>query len=256
MLDLLNHVPTGYLIGAAVPLLLFLYAVYKFVITLRKYGPEIQKLNTTEGIGKLFALADQMKGAATEFGNAAQRYSQAEKELAEVRSSLANANSQLALALEELLQLRNADRARQAQDAAALDLAEAGAAVEIKEEQAAAQERPAQDHDRVRRLAPADQFNRIMQKWNHFTGILRQRVDDNPGVKWDGRAIGQIAYDLVDRRRRSPISEQLADKIADLHGRYRSFVLKQDTKADWLTDDLANRFAIDVDEAVKELRGR
>ncbi len=97
-----------------------------------------------------------------------------------------------------------------------------------------------------------EMFETAMGKWAIFTNTLERRLKD-AGIDYDMRKVGRGAYDLTDRRRRAPLTREEADLITNLARQARRFTRLADTKDEWLTPQVYQRFVNGVDVAMKAI---
>lgn len=94
-------------------------------------------------------------------------------------------------------------------------------------------------------------INKISARWEKFKGELKEVVPT--GIVGDQRAVGAWARQHAG----SPSSVfdlEMANKIAALHGLFKSYTRRGSYAEEWLTEGMLNAFLNAVDQTVMELR--
>lgn len=89
----------------------------------------------------------------------------------------------------------------------------------------------------------------IRTKWDELVTQLRTRV----GAEFDARSVGQMAWRLVDGRRRKPLAREDAELIENLHSQVKRFNRLHGNIGDILTHDVYLTFIRSVDKALAAL---
>jgi hypothetical protein len=204
-------------------------ALVWFVITLRKYGPSIEKLIELERIGKLAILAENLEGSQKEFARSSMR-------VQSLTAQIAVFDTTMGSVVKILGDIAASNRERAVEE-------------DIKESPVLMGGASATGNSRQN---PSPGMQAIETNWNQVCGILEARIKGT-SIKWDGRRVGALAYQLTDGRYRSKkIDIALADEIADLHGLYKS-VIRKDNKL--ITDDFVLAFSNRANGIIKQLQG-
>ena len=95
-----------------------------------------------------------------------------------------------------------------------------------------------------------ERYDLISERWAAFTELIRQRIGPD---RYDGRAIGQMAWKLSHRARADAISKQDAELIESLHSQFKRFGRMRTTMDDWLTAEIFDNFMRGTERAERSL---
>jgi hypothetical protein len=169
-----------------------LVAIIFFSVQLWRYGPDIRKLNKFETIAQLAYFAEQQKYMTAAFGEATASSHQMREAASRALADLDNLRD-FVTDMQEKLSEYNAD-----------------AIVQNRlEEEAEEQRQRGVYWSRPKGSQPASNdpdtlYKNMMEQWDKFVGVFRQRLLDANITPVMNR-IGKMIYQLTDRRRRSPL---------------------------------------------------
>jgi hypothetical protein len=112
---------------------------------------------------------------------------------------------------------------------------------------------PEQDVPPAPEISVDDMYDEIATAWDTLLDALDAAYLRGGLDAPDKRAVGFAARTLADRRRRSPISSEDVDLIANLHGLFKRFSRMKATKEDWLTSEIHANFLSGVKKAAERL---
>ena len=187
----------------------------------------------TERLLKVNSAISDLKSTVEQFNEIQRKFSESTGWVSEFQTRLATITSQIR-------EVRSI-----AEDQVAQAISEGsrtfGNDVEVVEEA---------DITEIGRKNPEDMFDEISAEWMKLTSALRDRVGQDA---WDGRAIGQMAWKLVDKRRKNPLQSNEAELFENLHSQWKRFTRLHATRADWLTPEVYLGFMKGVERAAKSL---
>lgn len=95
-----------------------------------------------------------------------------------------------------------------------------------------------------------ERYELIAGRWGAMTELVRQKIGPD---RYDGRAIGQMAWKLSHRARADAISKQDAELIESLHSQFKRFGRMRSTMDDWLTAEIFDNFMRGIEKAERSL---
>lgn len=181
--------------------------IVKFVSEFRKFKKELE---TTEATLKgLVDSISKTQEAISQFD-----ISSLKSEIQDVTTAISDLTQRDMLSAKEALETT----------------AEARAEVEkVGEDPAVTEEADPHEGEELSSLA---MLSKIEREWKVITDALRTRAGER---HFDGRAIAETAYALVDNRRRSPLTQEQAKLLATMHSQFKSYTRRRATVEDWMT---------------------
>ncbi|MDE2597692.1 MAG: hypothetical protein KGL44_12530 [Sphingomonadales bacterium] len=198
-------------------------------------------LNST--IGELANKLMSINSSVKEFKNSVADFNESQRAMASAVAAIRELDGELAKMsgkLETIRQITTENAIEQGKARIAEEVSQVGGESGVQPE--LVQEEPL-EVDQMHEL--------ILQKWSMLTELLRERVG---AENYDGRAIGQMARMLADKRRRvKHIEIADAELIEGLHSQYKRFVRLTASRAEWLTSEVYLNFVQGVDRAISLL---
>lgn len=189
----------------------------------------------TERLLKVNSAISELKNTVEQFNDIQRKFSDSTDWVSEFQNKLATITSQIreikSIAEEQVAQAISEGSKTFGNDPSA------GAAKEVTE---------------LDRKSPDDMFDDISTKWAKLTAVLKERVGQDA---YDGRAIGQMAWILVDKRRKNPLQSTDAELLENLHSQWKRFTRLHATRTDWLTPEVYLGFVTGVERAEKAISG-
>ena len=100
-------------------------------------------------------------------------------------------------------------------------------------------------------LESADQMlDDIRARWSGVVDRLRQRLGRD---QFDARMVGEMAWLLVDGRRKNAITRESAELVGQLATQMKRFNRLQSSKDEWLTHDVYSAFVRGVERALTRI---
>ena len=183
-------------------------ALLIFANQLRRYGPDIRRLNKIETIAQLAFFATEQKKMTAAFGEATAA-SNAMRAAAEIALKDLESLKDYVTDMQEKMSEYNADRITQAR--LDLDQAELPKGTFYKKTPPAI--------PTISRT-PDQIFESMRTEWTRFLDVFKQRLVE-AGIDPKMNRIGKMTYVLSDRRRTNPLPVETADLITALHSQYR-----------------------------------
>jgi len=91
-----------------------------------------------------------------------------------------------------------------------------------------------------------DMFVDLRARWDHLVEKLKASVGPD---EFDARSVGQMAWKLVDNRRRKPLKSADAELFERLYSQMKRFNRLQNSKDEWLTYDIYSAFVRGIEQA-------
>jgi hypothetical protein len=98
------------------------------------------------------------------------------------------------------------------------------------------------------------EIEKIANSWENLKGVISKELPETG--QFDGREYGKAVLRLASDPN-SKLNPEVAEKIASLHSRFKSFTRRKAYATEWLTQEMSNAYvsdASDVDSAIKNLK--
>ena len=95
-------------------------------------------------------------------------------------------------------------------------------------------------------------YENIYGAWNDLVGALRRALGEPDD--FDGRQISEMAFRLVDRRRKNSINTEAADNISNIQSRFNRYKIRKSKVKNWINEDEYSSFIKDTNDATRALR--
>ena len=210
-------------------------ALLIFANQLRRYGPDIRRLNKIETIAQLAFFANEQKRMTAAFGEAT------------AASNTMRASAEIALKDLESLKDYVAEMQERMSEYNADNITKARLEQELPELPAGTFFRRPSPIS-MPPQAPEMLFGNMKSEWAKFLEVFKQRLLD-AGIRPQLNRMGKMTYNLSDRRRTNPLAVETADLITALHSQYRRYIALQK-----LTAEEHSNFVQLVKTAINELQ--